>query len=1422
VASTPYGEDAAFTFSYIDTLTSSKIEDSAFLQVSINEPAVGYTVSYDAGTREFTVFIDTDTLGGIGTHILTLNVTYTGAPFYANVESQTFSVTVVLRTTQLTHLSFAPGQWGNNVTIEFIYTDLVAGTTSGMTGIITLDVGASLYTATPLGNGHYLVELNTTAFASDGIWSLNATIIHSNPNYAAGIEVFDISVLKRSTQLGYDTPDPTPYLSNVSLVVTYTDDSTGRGITGANIAVTGNGSFPLVLDSNYWVSYVGSGQYLIEINSTALGAPGPYSLSVSVTYTGEPFYLSANRNLVARVTTRTTQILITKTPGEVPFLEDIVFRFKFEDYLLGEKISIDKTDITLTHGVGMTVIASGDYTLNEYANYYEIIFSSTILNPSALVTGHPIQMTIDTGSGVPYYAARSTTTSASTVERATQILFPLVAATPYFDNITIEFSYIDFLTGTGIDDADVVIDSVNWTVADYTLTRLGSGLYRISINTTVFGDTGTVFFDISMSKSGSPFYASRTTFGVPASIRLVQTSLLAQAPPLGSTAIGVPIEVVLNLKDFDHDSVLAGAGIITNYSVITGLNYQVIEDGEGIYRLILNTTGLLAQKYTFQVWSQKTFYQTSIATVSIQPGAATVEIILDKTAYYAEWGEVINITFQVIEPYYSTPVPGSNATLVWNGTLYYFADLGGGYYGLLLDTSDADFGTYSPRITVTREFYQPRTRSFTLVVDKATGQILPEQTVFDVVIETITGFTVYLNDTVRNQPVTGATVTGEWNGTVYALTPTGVPGQYAGSVDVTGFAIGQYPLTLRAVALNHEFLEIDIDINVVPIPTSLKLSDGQSLITVYFGDTVDILVIYNDTYHNAIIAGANVSYTIGSVSGLLIEEANGTYSATIDVSSLASQSIYLRLTAVKSGYATGLRSVVVTILPITTEAAVDIATQSGYFGDNLTYSFTFYDTQHGVGITGANVIASWEGGNAVVTDYLNGTYTVEIQITITTPGLYDLYVSFDLTNYSARSYTAKIEIYATPAEIVGPTYVSAPVNDTIAIDYTVKNLLDNSNISDVIGVAYSTQLGERELSLSDGIYTLSLGDDLPFGTYTFDIVFSTTKYVMSPLYLEVNVRPILTSLLTANTTIITQPNVAESIQITFYDLDHGVAIPGANITIEYSQSNITFLEDFTLDEDGVYTIFFQARVGRTFYVTITFEKDDYVSQFVVLTIKSDISAEQQFQQALTIGGGSALLLIALLLIAYVKVWSVPKQIRELTRMIRALAKGRVPRPASAPTRLTLAMEIVNEDLDALKLRKDETEVVPHPIVTTVPEVNELLEELASITGLGDAEIEAFRADLARMKPSERPGFLKEVIDQEKARRADALAKPSEREAAIEEVTLDQLPDELEDLKQKLLKKGMAPEEIEVILEEAKSLSKADLEALLDSLGIDLE
>ncbi|MCK5389884.1 MAG: hypothetical protein KAJ36_05310, partial [Candidatus Thorarchaeota archaeon] len=387
---------------------------------------------------------------------------------------------------------------------------------------------------------------------------------------------------------------------------------------------------------------------------------------------------------------------------------------------------------------------------------------------------------------------------------------------------------------------------------------------------------------------------------------------------------------------------------------------------------------------------------------------------------------------------------------------------------------------------------------------------------------------------------------------------------------------------------------------------------------------------------------------------------------------------------------------------------------------------------------------------------------------------------------------------------------------------TLVNSLDDSAITDVIGIAFSNQLGGIELELLlNGSYSLNLSGDLPFGTYSFDIAFSTIKYTIAPFHLDIVVRRIHTSLTSQNLTITTSPGVIFSIPLTYFDIDHNVGISGANITVDYSLANITYFDDDTSESNGDYSLFFQANAGRTLIITITFQKDDYETRVLIIEINSDISAAQQFQQVVTVTGGGALIFVALLIVGYLRVWSVPIVIRRLNRMIRVLSKGRVPKAPTAPTRQLMAMEIVNEDLESIKLQKPLEDIAPEPIITTVPEVDELLEELALITGLGEVEIEAFRADLARMKASERTGFLNEVIDQERARRADVLAKPVKEVPPLDDISLEDIPGELEDLRKKLLKKGMASEEIDIIIQEAKSLSKADLDALLDSLGIEL-
>jgi hypothetical protein len=1423
VQPTAYGEDASLVFSYVDSIRTEKISDSASLYIDINEPGVDWYYSFDSNENEFTIVINTTSLSGIGQITLHLNLTWVGTPFYAAVQNQAFVVNVLLRSSQLTHLPFTPGQWGNNVTIEFIYTDVISGTTTGMSGTLTLNIGPLYYTVTPGVDGHYFVVLNTSAFGIPGLYFINASIIYTGANYVSDtFEYFAFTVLERSTQVGYESPDNAPYMSNLTFIVTYSDDSTGVGIIGASVLVTSD-PLTLILSSDYWVTDLGLGEYLIEVDTSALGPPGSYELNVTLSYSGAPYYLSSQRTISANIIERPTQIRIIETPGNTPFLENVTFSFVFEDFLDKSFIVIDKNDITLSHGLAKTVITPSEYSLTNFGSYYEISFNSTFLDALNLVSSHNLYLLIEWTSGTPYYADRNATTQASTTYRPTVILFPLVEETPYFDVISIDLEYIDYLSDSGIDGATLTLSCNNWSSPDYQVFGLGEGVYQITVNTTVFGSTGTVYFNISFSWTGAPFYSDREAVNVPAVIRLVQTSLIAEAPPAGSTAVGVPIIVTLTLEDVDYGGFLEGALISVDWTDITGNPYQWVELGSGEYELTLNTTGLVAQQYLITVTATKEFYQTGQASVVVQPGAQIVEIVLTQYTFYGDWGELINISFWIQEPFYFTYLEGFTSTLLWNGTIYNFVDVGTGFYYLLLDTSDSDFGIYTPQITVAREFYQTRQKSFTLVVSKAPGQIIPQQSTYDAVIDTSVDFDVYIINTVTDLPVASATVTMEWNGTVTDLTPTGVPGWYTGTVDVTGFVIGVFPLTIRGITTNIQFIETNIDINIIPIPTTIAAADGSIIRYVFFGESLSLLAVYNDTYHATPIIGATVTYTLGSQSGYFTDELNGSYSVDIDVSSFPSQSIYLRMVASKDGYHTAIKSIVITILPIPTEVSATPILRSGYYNDQVSYYFNFTDTQHDVLIVGANVNASWEGGFPSVFQYPNGTYKIVVQINVENPGLYDLGVRFDLTNYTSRTYIVKVEVYPTPAVIDGPTQYSAPINDVTDIIYNVVNSIDESPITDIIGIAYSPQLGNTELQLlENGSYYLSIPDDLIYGTYIFDIDFRTQKYQISPLHLEVTIRQIHTELRYTTNEIDTQPGQNFDVVITYYDLDHDIGISGANITVEYSQSNITYMDHLTLDEDGTYTLFFRAEAGKTFTVTITFAMEDHESRQLVLTINSLISQQAVIRIVLAITAGSALALIALLIVAYVRVWSVPAQIRAINRMLKALRKGRIPRPPSAPSRLDITREIVNEEAKSMNLAKIPSEITEYPIETTVPEVNDLLEELAAITGLGAVEIEAFKADLARMKASERPGFLKEVIEQEKARRADVLAKPPVSEPALEELPLEQRPEELDDLRQKLIKKGMAVDEIDVIIEEAKSLSKADLDALLDSLGIDLE
>ncbi|MHA1770420.1 MAG: hypothetical protein ACTSYL_08605 [Candidatus Thorarchaeota archaeon] len=1427
VQGTPYGELANLSFSYVDSLSTVRIGNSSSLTVSLSEGGVVYALYYDSTDRLFTMAINTSSLGGIGTFTLHLNIAWSGSPFYEDVASFGFTVYVSRRNTQLSHILGPSVQWKNNVTLEFVYTDLVSGSSANMVGILTLNASlAGWYTVTDLGNGHYSVELNSSAFASDGTFILNVTIVYTGSNYEADATDFlSLSVSKRVTQLGYDIPDPTPYEENVSFVVTYTDDTTGSAIAGATVVVSCSNSSSTLDGTNYWVSYIGNGQYRIEIDSVALGSVASFPITVALSRSGAPFYQSASKTINARVIQRYTQIVLLQTPGKTPFKENVTFTFKFSDFLTGDLIAITKSHITLSHGTGHTVITDSNYALINHGTSYEISFNSTLLSSTTLVTNEEIQLAIDRSSGAPYYAPRSTTTTATTVERPTQIFFSLVESTPYLDNMSIVFQYIDYISDEGISGAAVVLTFVNVSSPTYYLTDNGNGSYTVLVPTDQFGGTGSVYFNLTASKSGSPFYRSRTITNVVGVIRLIQTNLISEAPPAATLPIGEQHIVNVTFYDVDHDVAISGATVATDWYSLYGTSVSINYIGGGIYQIAINTTGLLAQAYPFTVNASLSNYRTAEASVTIQPGALTVEIYLEHSSYYDEWGAIIPIRINVREPYHNTSVPEMTAQLLWNITVYNFTDLHNGTYILYLDTTTQSYGTYDVTVRVSREFYQTRSKSISIVLTKVSGTILPQSSSIQIVASTSVPIWVYLEDNTRHNPVNLATVTITWNDTAYVLTYNGTPGYYSGIIDASGFAVGQYQAVVRAVADSYSFLDIVLDVTVSPVYTGIWVNGGAITMSAYYGDIVVLTAEYNDTYLGERISGASVSYKVGGLSGFFVEQLDHTYRAELNARELNVQSYQLLVSAAKTGYAISQRTISFNVLAIPVEAVPDAVTKSGYHGDTVIFTFYLNNTHDSTPVMDADVTVNWDGGVVTITDLHNGTYTIALVLNMTVPRTYDVDVEFAKPNHNTVLKEVNLVMTRIPATIQGLKRVSVPINESSTLVFTVINSLTGEMVTGINGYAIWETIGSIQLvPMANGSYSLVIPDYLPIDTYSISIAFDASYYQISPLTLELVIRPILTTYFVATQTIKTVPGATIEITIQYWDLDHNVGIDGITPLVTLGQGNLTYFPEYLRAEgNGTYVLSIYVGGAGNFPMSVTLSKTNYATQQVQFVIQSSPSAAQVVVQTAITFGSISFVILAALLFFYVKVYSVPQMIRWLNAMIRVLRKGRIPRIPPVASRQEMILDIVNTELEPVSIKKDLDDIDPYPIKAIIPEVDELLARLAEITGLGDEEIEAFKADLARMKASERPGFLKEVITQEEARRAESLATAAgEAPEAVTRPTLSETPSELEELQLKLEKKGMTADEIEIILEQAKSLSKADLDALLDSLGIDID
>ncbi|MCK5302949.1 MAG: hypothetical protein KAJ96_07405, partial [Candidatus Thorarchaeota archaeon] len=551
----------------------------------------------------------------------------------------------------------------------------------------------------------------------------NVSIAYGGLRYCQdATDFFYLTVTERRTQLVSDLPNLAPYLELANVTVHYTDDNDNSGIVGAQVyASCATAAQPLVLNSNYWVADLGGGAYLVMIDTVALGTFGPYSITVTVNWTGTPFYMERVMSVDIEVSRRPVTLTVSKSPLNTPFRENVTFEIMATDVVDGSLIALDKSVLILTHGGG-TGISGTQYSLSETGGIYTVSLNSTVLSPG-LLDEHLITVKLFWGDVIPYYSNSTASTEVTVTSRYTQGSVLLTPPAFIYFNLSATLRYRDYLTSDGIPGAALSVSCINNSMVTIWTVDNGDGTYEIIVNTTELGGLGRFFFIANFTWVGTPYYQNVTGVAFSVVVNPVSTTLKFVIPPGATYYLGDLVIGNITFTDIDTGQGVEGATIMTDWGDLYGTAYTLVDLGNGVHRLTINTTGLNAALYIFHINASKYLHLNRTVTADILLAAIPVNIQVIFSPTDPEYGEDIQIQANVTDARTGAPVVGSSVNLTFVLDVYQMIDIGGGLYNITVSTLAYGAGEYTLRITSGLINHETAQRDFQIRIDKIASSI---------------------------------------------------------------------------------------------------------------------------------------------------------------------------------------------------------------------------------------------------------------------------------------------------------------------------------------------------------------------------------------------------------------------------------------------------------------------------------------------------------------------------------------------------------------------------------------------------------------------------------------------------------------------------------------------------------------------------
>jgi hypothetical protein len=1261
----------------------------------------------------------------------------------------------------------------------------------------------------------------------------------TSPFYGSDDAYISFQLRARASQLELQqAPDSAAYLEFATFMVFYRDTDSSQGVIASSIQVY-KGATPLTLGTQYTVTNNGGGSYTVAVNTTALGGLGLTQVTVYANWNPStpPYHASASLSLSLRVVKRDASIQVISPPSLTRFNDNVSFTFSYMDLLKAVPITTITVSDVYVYADG-TLLVQGQYTLSETAGVYTLEVNSSILS-SNLVSNYNLTIHVDWNDlQAPFYTDDSTLVRVTTTNRQMAYSPNPVTDTDFGLNLTISFLLTDSGNGDPIIGATIAFNAQSVSLTenvDFWITEgsgATAGVYVIRVNSTSLGSPGTYYFGLNITWDvGSPYYTNL--------IGITQTGLIRGTPT--------------NL-------------IITN-------------------------------DLTSAFWK-------SDAPLSVEFNNSLSGALIP--------GAMVNWTW---------PGVGSGG----------FTDVGDGSYLASINTSlTVHTGTYIITITASKDKYKTSIGFISLVVRPLLASIQtvdPSEPIIFISRGSGLNVTAYLKNEV-GAPLQGSyvtSVTATLEGSPIILLFNGTAGFYSGVFPANGPTIMDPGFTanvrISAILINYDPATTSFQVSITTAKTTLELAGGtQEDVSVTYSRLVNITVQLSAPDFSINISNAHVVWVLserGLNGNFTPLGHDGLFFVTFNTTDVGYGiwGLSIRATPDDPLYSSSSTQLSLTIKRIGTEVLQppNLSVTWGWSGN---MSFVFKGDYGNV--SGATASYSWATFRGNATDVGDGLYVIFINTSLVDPGSYTLSILFQKVNYQEDPASVRIEVLPVPTELVvssveyspthsgnmtNPTDLSLPIGDSVTI-----TLLYNDTDSEdgyVGGLDFATLTDNSRLwgpsgnldfaliSLPGGLYQIVLNTKDPNvnasagSEYKFVIELELANRTRSQITVLIRVIDIPTRITVLNDrsswTIVSgalENGDSPMMELFYNDTWHNRGISGAALLLESTNTavDLTYREG---NAPGTYYVYLNTggllQQGSGF-VKVTISAPDCVSHFIERSVTVQYNDFDRLVINATFYGLPIALIIIAALIGYVRVYSVPKRVRQMNGQIKALGKGKIPKPIEGvKSRQELIADLYNDSNKGLIPPRTADVMPEESVLVNIPEMGELLIQLSILTHLNPDELDEFKADIAKMKLSEQAAFVKEVIDQEAIRAArrdgktfeqviaetgaeakrmlsggESELKPSmyeeePEEAQPPEVSRVIMPTErkepavrpsadfepapsgvedklsqyeLDELRSNLIRRGVPESEITTIMEQASTLSRDLVEELLRSLDLD--